>query len=63
MVIKLKSVRIRHGLTIEELSKASHVSKAHIHYIESGLKIPTITVLCKLAQGMGVNPEDLYTCE
>jgi transcriptional regulator with XRE-family HTH domain len=63
MVIKLKDCRIRHGMTIEELAEASHVSKAHIHYIESGLKVPTITVLCKLAKGLGVNAEDLYTCD
>lgn len=63
MVIKLKSIRIRQGLTIRDLAAASGVSKTYISEIERGEKIPTIEILCKLARAMGVRCEELYSCD
>lgn len=63
MVILLKSVRIRHELTIRQLSELSEVSRAYISEIERGETIPTIETICKLAKGLGISPEELYECE
>lgn len=62
MEIKLKSVRVRHNMTIESLAEISGVSKSHISDIETGQRMPTIKVLCKLAKALGVSPEELYDC-
>lgn len=62
MVITLKEVRIRHNMTIQELALKSGVSKAHISYIENGMRMPTLIVLCKLAKALGVEPRELFKC-
>jgi transcriptional regulator with XRE-family HTH domain len=59
--LKIKQRRIQSKLTVEELSKLSGVSKAHISYCERGEKEPTLKVLCKLAIALNTLPEDLYT--
>lgn len=62
MDIKLKEVRIRQKLTINALSTKSGVSKAHISYIENGIRIPTLDILCRLAKALGVEPGELFKC-
>lgn len=61
--IFVEKVRLEKGLSLNELSKRSGVAVSHIHGIESGEKIPTITVLCKLARALKVPCSDLYSCE
>lgn len=63
MVILLKFVRYRQNMTQEELSKRSGISRSYISKIERGEREPTITVICKLADALGVKPEDLYICK
>lgn len=46
---KLKSIRLKHDLTIQELSERSKVSSNMISRIERGLTIPSVEILMKLA--------------
>jgi transcriptional regulator with XRE-family HTH domain len=63
MEILLKFVRYRQNMTQEELSRKSGVSRSYISKIERGEREPTISVICKLANALGVKPEDLYICK
>jgi len=46
---KLKSIRLKHDLTIQELAEQSKVSSNMISRIERGLTIPSVEILMKLA--------------
>lgn len=63
MKLFVEKVRLEKGLSLLELSKRSGVAVSHIHGMESGNKIPTITILCKLSKALDVPCSDLYTCE
>lgn len=63
MEILLKFARYRQNMTQEELSRKSGVSRSYISKIERGEREPTISVICKLANALGVKPEDLFICE
>ncbi len=42
------------GLTIAELAKRSKLTQAAISQIENGKRIPTLTSVIKLANGLGM---------
>lgn len=63
MKIFVEQIRLEKGLSLSELSKRSGVAISHIHNIENGSKIPTITILCKLAKALDVPCSNLYSCE
>lgn len=46
---KLKSIRLKHDLTIQELAERSRVSSNMISRVERGLTIPSVEILMKLA--------------
>ena len=50
----LKSIRKNRGLTIEELSTNSNVSKSMISEIERGIRNPSITVLWNIANSLKI---------
>lgn len=50
----LRRVRTRRGLSLERLAKASGVSRAMLGQIENGHSVPTISVLWKITQALGV---------
>lgn len=50
----LRKLRIRQGLSLERLSKASGVSRAMLSQIELGQSTPTITLLWKIARALDV---------
>lgn len=57
---KIKSLRKKKGLTLQELSQRSGVSPGYISMLERGFKkSPTIEVLKKLAAGLEVNLSEL----
>lgn len=58
--ILLKQVRKEKGLSIEELSKRSNVSIAHISDIENKNKKPGFIVMLKFAKALKVDINDLY---
>ncbi len=47
---KLKAIRLKHDLTIQELATRSGVSSNMISRIERGLTIPSVQILMKLAE-------------
>jgi transcriptional regulator with XRE-family HTH domain len=46
---KLRELRDRHGLSLQQLADRAEVSPAAIHKVEQGNMVPTITTLLKLA--------------
>lgn len=46
---RLRALRDRHGLSLQQLADRSDVSPAAIHKVEQGAMVPTITTLLKLA--------------
>lgn len=53
--IKLKSTRLKHDMTIQELASASRVSANMISRIERGLTTPSVDILMKLATTFGLS--------
>src|ERR687897_3477709 len=51
---RVRQLRRRRGLTLEELAGLSGVSRAMISKLERGEKNPTLVVAAKLAEGLGV---------
>lgn len=47
---KLKAIRLKQGMTIQELAERSRVSSNMISRIERGLTIPSVQILMKLAE-------------
>jgi len=50
----LRRLRMKHGLSLERLAKASGVSRAMLGQIELGQSTPTINILWKIATALGV---------
>lgn len=63
VIILLKEIRKEKQISLEQLSKASGISKSHLSYIERQEKEPTITVLIKIAKALNIDIEDLYEVE
>ena len=55
----LKEMRIKRKMTLEELSKASGVSRVSINRYELGERSPNIFIAKKLADALGCTIEDL----
>ncbi|MFM2625783.1 transcriptional regulator [Vibrio parahaemolyticus] len=51
---KIKEIRKKKSLTIQELSEKSGMSVGHISRLENGLKSPTISTLERLAKALDV---------
>jgi len=51
---RLRTLRSRHGLSLQQLADRSDVSPAAIHKVEQGTMVPTITTLLKLAAAFQV---------
>jgi len=54
MAEKLKALRERRGLTQEQLSEKSGVSRSYLARLETGRQDPTLSTLEKLAKALGV---------
>jgi len=52
---KLKSSRLKRDKTIQELAEMSRVSSNMISRIERGLTIPSVEILMKLAEALGLS--------
>ncbi|MCL2023150.1 MAG: helix-turn-helix domain-containing protein [Oscillospiraceae bacterium] len=55
----IKRYRENKKLSQEVLSGLACVDRSHLSKIELGIRSPTITVLNKLADALGVNPSDI----
>lgn len=60
---RLKHLRTRAGFTLEDLCIASGVSRAMLSKVERGEKSPTLTILVRIAAGLGVSLSTLMGAE
>jgi XRE family transcriptional regulator, regulator of sulfur utilization len=53
--------RLRHerGWTQEDLAEAARLTATYVGQVERGDKVPSLTVILKLARGLGVTPAEL----
>jgi XRE family transcriptional regulator, regulator of sulfur utilization len=59
----LQKLRLRRGLTLDDLSRAAGVSKSMLSQIEREKANPTIAVAWRLANALGVGIEELLSSE
>ena len=58
----LRELRVKRGLTQEDLAERVGVSRQTIISVESGRYNPSITLAYKLARTFDVSIEDLFLC-
>ena len=58
---KMQQFRESCGLTQEELATKSGISVKHISVLERGLKIPRLATFLKIAEVLGITPNDLLS--
>ena len=56
---QLRACRARDGLTLQQLATRCGIAASTIHKIESQQMVPTLSVLLKIARGLGRRPEEL----
>ncbi|MND45310.1 anaerobic benzoate catabolism transcriptional regulator [compost metagenome] len=59
----VRRLRKERGLSQETLAGEADLAMRHLGRIERGEGNPTVAVLGKLAEVLGVHPADLYTVE
>src|SRR5213596_2884466 len=59
----LQKIRLKRGLTLEDLSRAAGVSKSMLSQIEREKANPTIAVAWRLANALGIGIEELLADE
>lgn len=57
----LQDLRRDRGLTLQQLAEAADVSVSMLSSVERGQKAPTVVVLARIADGLGVPLADLVT--
>jgi len=55
----LRRIRIDRGWTQEDLAEAAQLTSTYVGQMERGNKVPSLTVVLKLARGLGVAPAEL----
>ena len=60
IIERIKSTRIRKGISQMELSLRSNLSQSFIANIEKGKKQPSVLTLIKIADALEVNPQDFF---
>ena len=55
---KIKSLRLKKGLTQEELGERTDLTKGHISQLERNLNSPSIETLFALLEVLGTTPKD-----
>lgn len=63
MAAQIRSCRTADGLTLQKLASRSGVAASTIHKVESQQMVPTVSVLLKIAMGLGRRPEELVRDE
>ena len=58
---KLKGIRLKKQMTLEELSQRSKVSKSLLSQIERNISVPTVTKLQKISQALDMNMSSFFT--
>lgn len=57
LAVAIKDARQKRGLSVYALAKLSGVSCTHLYAIEAGKKSPSLDVLSKLADALGLRIE------
>lgn len=57
---KIKSLRLKNGLTQEELGERTDLTKGHISQLERDLNSPSIETLFSLLEVLGTTPKDFF---
>ncbi|MGZ5445109.1 MAG: helix-turn-helix domain-containing protein [Thermoanaerobaculia bacterium] len=55
----LRRLRTQRGWTQEDLADAAGLTTTYVGQVERGDKVPSLTVVLKLARGLAVQPADL----
>jgi transcriptional regulator with XRE-family HTH domain len=58
---KLKQLRLKKGLTLEQLAFEADIELSQVHRVEKGKVNPTLTTLIALAKGLGVKMSEIFT--
>jgi transcriptional regulator with XRE-family HTH domain len=59
MANQIRAGRSADGLTLQQLATRSGVAASTIHKVEARQMVPTVSVLLKIAKGLGRRPEEL----
>ena len=59
MASQIRACRTSDGLTLQQLATRSGVAASTIHKVEARQMVPTVSVLLKIAKGLGCRPEEL----
>jgi transcriptional regulator with XRE-family HTH domain len=57
---KLKQLRLKKGLTLEQLAFEADIELSQVHRVEKGKVNPTLTTLIAIAKGLGVNLSEIF---
>ena len=60
IIDKVKSIRVKKGISQVELSLRSNLSQSFIASIEKGKKQPSVLTLIRIANALEVNPQDFF---
>lgn len=61
--IHLKEIRKSKNMSQRTLSRKSGVSDSYISEIETGIKIPSVDIICKLARALKCKPCEIFSCD
>jgi len=60
IIDKIKTIRIRKGISQMELSLRSNLSQSFIANLEKGKKQPSVLTLIRIAKALNVNPQEFF---
>lgn len=60
IIIKLKEIREKNNLSLEELSRKTGISTSHLNYIERGEKEPSLSMVIRIAVALNIDEKELY---
>jgi transcriptional regulator with XRE-family HTH domain len=56
----VRRLRVEKEISILDLATSAEISHSYLFYIESKKKVPTLTVLNRLAKALGVEMKDFF---
>ena len=60
IIDKMKTIRIKKGVSQMELSLRSNLSQSFIANLEKGKKQPSVLTLIRIAEALNVNPQEFF---
>lgn len=57
--LKVRSLREKQGLSQEDFAEKADLHRTYVSGIERGTRNPTLTVLSRIASGLGISLRDL----